>query len=547
MGEQLHLSPDVTAVPKYGLKVKLNNIYPEDWSQERIPSLRQIWQISSLIFRYFFDYLYLKWKGKEPVMNYIKLQRAKRIYGVPIGGIGSGSIGRGYRGEFCRFQLRPGRYEYETVEANQFIVTIKDKNKKTLFQSVLSTYLKEFKKLKTWKLLLDDSKCNYTGLYPRAWTEYDLTEFGIKLVCRQVSPVLPHNYKDSSLPCAVFIWSIENTSDEERTVTIALTFKNGIGTNDDKRATCSSKQFSFLDSEGVILYNTIDSTPCAYALSARVRDGVNVSKFLHFDPNSNGQEIWSQLYENGKFNKILDHHKSDHYFGEMGSAIASQVTVQSGKTEEVENCLVWDMPLVTFFGKAKKYAKFYTKFFGSDKPTLKIVDYAFKNYKSWEQSIYDWQKIVLSDVNLPEWYKGALFNETYYISDGGSLWYTLDEEEANKLPRNDPRLHYGKFAYLEGHEYRMYNTYDVHFYASYGLIMNWPCLQICLQYDFRDSIFVEQPQKVRMLYDGKKVKRKVKNTVPHDLGDPYDEPYIHLNGYPIHDRLLFIGWNYGNR
>lgn len=51
MGEQLHLSPDVTAVPKYGLKVKLNNIYPEDWSQERIPSLRQIWQISSLIFR----------------------------------------------------------------------------------------------------------------------------------------------------------------------------------------------------------------------------------------------------------------------------------------------------------------------------------------------------------------------------------------------------------------------------------------------------------------------------------------------------------------
>lgn len=61
--------------------------------------------------------------------------------GVPIGGIGSGSIGRGYRGEFCRFQLRPGRYEYETVEANQFIVTIKDKNKKTLFQSVLSTYL----------------------------------------------------------------------------------------------------------------------------------------------------------------------------------------------------------------------------------------------------------------------------------------------------------------------------------------------------------------------------------------------------------------------
>ncbi|KRT79580.1 hypothetical protein AMK59_7208, partial [Oryctes borbonicus] len=219
----------------------------------------------------------------------------------------------------------------------------------------------------------------------------------------------------------------------------------------------------------------------------------------------------------------------------MGSAIASQLTVQPGMTEELEDALVWDMPIVTFFGKAKKYAKFYTKFFGSEKPTLKIVEYAFKNYKNWEQSIYDWQSVVLDDRKLPDWYKGALFNETYYISDGGAVWFAVDEEDAQKMPKNDPRLEYGKFAYIEGHEYRMYNTYDVHFYASYALIINWPCLQVCLQYDYRDSVFVEQPQKVRMLYDGKKAKRKVKNTIPHDVGDPFDEPYIRLNGYPIHD------------
>lgn len=162
-------------------------------------------------------------------------------------------------------------------------------------------------------------------------------------------------------------------------------------------ATCSSKQYSFPNSEGVILYNTIDSTPCAYALAAKVKDGVNISKLLHFNPNSNGEDVWNQLYANGKFNKILDHKKSDHYFGEMGSAIASQITISPGKIEQLENCLVWDMPVVTFFGKAKKYSKFYTKFFGSEKPTLKIVDYAFKNYTNWEQSIYDWQKEVLDD------------------------------------------------------------------------------------------------------------------------------------------------------
>ena len=34
-----------------------------------------------------------------------------------------------------------------------------------------------------------------------------------------------------------------------------------------------------------------------------------------------------------------------------------------------------------------------------------------------------------------------------------------------------------------GHEYRMYNTYDVHHYASFALIMLWPKLQLSLQYD----------------------------------------------------------------
>ena len=39
------------------------------------------------------------------------------------------------------------------------------------------------------------------------------------------------------------------------------------------------------------------------------------------------------------------------------------------------------------------------------------------------------------------------------------------------------------FCLFKGHEYRMFNTYDVHHYASFALIMLWPKLQISLQYD----------------------------------------------------------------
>lgn len=81
--------------------------------------------------------------------------------------------------------------------------------------------------LSAWESRLNPEKCDYTGLYPRSWTEYDLSEYGVKLTCRQVSPMIPHEYKDSSLPCCNFIWTVENCGEAERKVTICFTFKNG--------------------------------------------------------------------------------------------------------------------------------------------------------------------------------------------------------------------------------------------------------------------------------------------------------------------------------
>lgn len=81
----------------------------------------------------------------------------------------------------------------------------------------------------------------------------------------------------------------------------------------------------------------------------------------------------------------------------------------------------------------------------------------------------------------------------------------------------------------------MYNTYDVHYYASHALASLWPNLQISIQYDFRDSISMEITEARKNLYDGKSTSRKVQNSVPHDFGDPEEEPFILINSYPIHD------------
>jgi hypothetical protein len=42
----------------------------------------------------------------------------------------------------------------------------------------------------------------------------------------------------------------------------------------------------------------------------------------------------------------------------------------------------------------------------------------------------------------------------------------------------------------------------------------------------------EHRERVVELYSGKQVGRKVINTVPHDLGDPEEEPWIKVSSCP---------------
>ena len=118
---------------------------------------------------------------------------------------------------------------------------------------------------------------------------------------------------------------------------------------------------------------------------------------------------------------------------------------------------------------------------------------------------------------MPNFYKCCLFNELYFISDGGTVWIDIDP---NGKCFNNLIKQYGRFAYMEGHEYRMYNTYDVHFYGSFALLQLWPKLQQSLQYDFADNIKKEINIETRYLFNGKMGLQKNRNCLPHDIGDP---------------------------
>jgi uncharacterized protein (DUF608 family) len=62
----------------------------------------------------------------------------------------------------------------------------------------------------SWDWKLKEKNCTYHGLFPRSWTVYNgEPDPEIKITCRQISPFIPHNYKESSFPVAVFTFTVQ--------------------------------------------------------------------------------------------------------------------------------------------------------------------------------------------------------------------------------------------------------------------------------------------------------------------------------------------------
>ncbi|VVC26259.1 Hypothetical protein CINCED_3A006003 [Cinara cedri] len=528
-------------VPRYGWKVDLDHQFPDPRTPNYIPKFKQILQMLPLIIRYLFYMLLCFLRGRKPIMDFLFTIKSKHMYGVPLGGIGGGTIGRGFKGEFCRYQVIPGMYEYETVQANQFIVNIQNVENITVYNNVLSCMKQNEKTLYNWKWDFPANQAKYTGLYPRSWTEYLIPELDIKIICKQISPVIPHNYKDSSIPGGVFIWTVENNSSEQYFVSLTFTFASGNGVSSYNTDEASCEPFSLneggTDVSGSLIHNHFKNMQCTYVLGGLIKEGATFSQ-LNFDPNSNGMIISKSLNLFGELRDMQQLNQNSLYMRgeEVACAICIKQCVPPNSSKIYEFGLFIDMPKIKFPKSNIEYLRYYTKFFGeNNKAGPQIMHYSMTNYKNWEREIEKWQNPILNDPLLPDWYKSAIFNEVYFIADGGTVWLETPKENLNCIEETDPRYEYGYFGYLEGHEYRMYNTYDVHFYASFTLAKLWPKLQACIQYNFRDTVDSTLNITRKHLACGTYGLRKYKYSVPHDLGDPEEDPFNLVNAYLVHD------------
>lgn len=559
-------------------------------------------------------------KGLASVYDPLRKWMDNCYRGVPLGGLGAGSIGRSYRGYFQHFQIFPRIYEEKPILANQFSAFVSRPNGKS-YCTVLSApkpdVLKGVDKagVGSWDWKMKEKNCTYHGLFPRSWTVYDgEPDPEINITCRQISPFIPHNYKESSFPVAVFTFTVHNSGSTPADVTLLFTWANSVGERSELTGNHINTKMTSRDGvHGVLLHHrTADGhPPVTFAIASQETDDVRVtdSPFFTMGPSNSGdftaKDMWDEIKKRGSFRDAGTHKApgASKPGSSIGAAVAASTTVPAGGTRVVSFALSWSCPEVKF-STGRTYHRRYTKFYGLDRDASaeQLAHDALLEHMNWESQIDEWQRPILQDKRLPEWYPVALFNELYYLNAGGTIWtdglppkktsfapsgpeaepFSLDtfitdhrysctnggtddyldgvsgasstavDGILHTMASATERLHsaassaatfgtallrdgeenVGQFLYLEGMEYHLWNTYDVHFYASFALLSLFPELELSFQRDFARAVLLHDPR-LRHTLDGNTVPRKVLGAVPHDLG--LNDPWFEVNAYMLHD------------
>ncbi|MFA4925939.1 MAG: GH116 family glycosyl-hydrolase, partial [Candidatus Aminicenantales bacterium] len=145
----------------------------------------------------------------------------------PVGGLGATGFEWTMSGNFRYWFLKPGWYVDDNLPVDAFHVYLK-KGKQKIVRTIATDQPSSV--LKSWPYLQDPDSADYYALYPRSGVSFEkMKDWPVKLAVVQFSPVIPHNYKETSYPVAIYKWLARNNSSEPVEISIMLTWENMVG------------------------------------------------------------------------------------------------------------------------------------------------------------------------------------------------------------------------------------------------------------------------------------------------------------------------------
>jgi non-lysosomal glucosylceramidase len=451
--------------------------------------------------------------------------------GVPIGGLGTGSIGRTFRGDFARWHLEIGKHRFKPSPVDGFGIHVGGVGGGAARTTLLSGLRPA--DLPPTVATLPPGLGTYHALFPRAWQAFEPADLGIRVVGEQLSPVIGGDVEASALPLGVYDWWIENPASEPRTVALLLTWEDPAASQGVGVAGTRHESVATAFACGVVLHSA-PGVPTGlrgtFAIAARADSGLTISTRSGLSTVALSG-VWAAFATDGRLDDGGDSPGSaPDAATSLAAAVVVTATLGPGERRSIRFAIAWDLPMVEF-GAGRRWWKRYTRTWGrSGERAWDLACHALDQVDVWRSAIEGWQAPVLADRERPSWYRAALFNELYFLVDGGTFWEAGEVGGAEPEP-DDP----GRFALLECVDYPFYDTIDVDFYASFAMLETFPGLEARGIRDLLAVVPAGDPEIVTIEATGLPAVRKEPWAVPHDVGGPADDPFYRPNWYHYQD------------
>lgn len=403
---------------------------------------------------------------------------------------------------------------------------------------------------------------HYRGLYPVSETEYKSSAHRCKVIKRHISPIVQHNAKSCSLPLLHTEFVIENPTEEAFEISILQVQENIVGyeviksRKNEQDAVFhlqraingqvgESASFALPDGgffKGITLKQSDDAR--RGDLDGRIHIGVCYQgEQSSLDVTLSGSDFTAEkvtdLYSSMFSGRISQRLRPITYSGKepVSGGVCATKVLQPGETVTFSFVMILDFPSITL-GNYKSEKKYVQYFPDAESRLPEIVSYYFCHEDSALSRIRR-TPAALTFSGFLENYRqigtpGLANAEALKIMFANGFSFLAESAVWDKQ---------NNFYIRECADYPFFNSLDVYFYGSFGLMYLLPECDTHNIQSFADAVFSDDARSRRYwvysqvdfgeVPDSKYTgPRNPGGAVPHDMGNPFDaEP----NAYTWND------------
>jgi non-lysosomal glucosylceramidase len=294
-----------------------------------------------------------------------------KIAAFLLGGIGTGNVSLGARGEFRDWEIfnRPGKGTF--LPFSFFSIWAKPENEQPVTKIIESKVQPPYNKSHGFLNgelagLPRFDKAKMTGKQPFVTVEFEDKDIPVKVELEAFTPFIPLNADDSGIPGVVLRYKVKNPTNKKVDVSVVGSLANVVGFdgydvfNNVKLVDEVKNEYKTENNVEGLYYTAVnlqkdDFKYGSMSLMTTNKNIISRPTWLHGQWTDNAQDFWDDFSDDGKLEPVTDITTAgcdllDHYdfsflnLNEKVGSLGSYETINPGEEKTFEFILTWYFP-----------------------------------------------------------------------------------------------------------------------------------------------------------------------------------------------------------